>query len=90
MRNRFGQGTARYHYLGPFRILRPHIGRPVEVNVAYQFLKVILGREPDWALFPLSRKQVASHHLGSFNKVLCDLMTLPTGERTWSPLSPKR
>jgi hypothetical protein len=59
------------------------------VNVAYQFLKVILGREPDWALFPLTRKQVASRHLGSFNKVLCDLVTLPMGERL-EPLVAKK
>jgi hypothetical protein len=64
MRNRFGQGIARYRYLGPFRILRPQIVRPAEVIVTYQSLKVILDREPDWAL---SRKQVARRHLGSFN-----------------------
>ena len=67
MRNRFGQGIARYRYLEPFRILRPQIIRPAEVIVTYQSLKVILDREPDWALFPKTRKQVARRHLGSFN-----------------------
>jgi hypothetical protein len=67
MRNRFGQGIARYRYLGPFMILRPHIGRTAEVIVTHQSLKVILDREPDWALFLKTRKQVASRHLGSFN-----------------------
>ncbi len=28
VRIKVGQGTARYHYLGPFRIFGPHIGWP--------------------------------------------------------------
>ncbi len=52
MRNRLGQGIACYRYLGPFRILGEPVGRPVDVMEDHRFVRVLLNREPDWAIFP--------------------------------------